>query len=108
MAHESLVLEMPLIHRFDRRNPTLVVERAAELHHPRAHAMGDALQQPEANFCRALRRILPTVSVVVADAGDPADRFSSHHATEYLCVPTGGPRWHDGSIPPLAIRGNHA
>src|ERR1700676_5347498 len=98
---------MPLVNGFDRRNPTPVIERAAELHDPRAHAIGDALQQPEPKLGGALDRIFPAVGVVVADAGNTGNRLAAHHATENLCVPSRGPWWHDGGVAALAISGNH-
>src|SRR5258706_1721362 len=98
---------MPLVHGLDRRNPTPVIQRAAELDDPGAHAIGNTFQQPEAKFGGALDRILPAMGVVVADTRDTGDRLASHHATEYLCVPAGSPGWHDGGVATLTICGDH-
>ena len=66
----------PAVDRLDRFQPALVVEHAAELGEPRAHAVGDEVCDPEPDFGGVLHRVLPAVRLLDANAEEAGDGLS--------------------------------
>ena len=97
MAQVVLVAVMPAVQVFDDRQPAAVVERAGELGEPRADAVGDAVERPEADFGAVLHRVLPAVRLFDAHAEDAADGLVAHGGTVLLGVFAVGPGSHQAA-----------
>ena len=92
VAQVALVTEVPVVDPFDHRQPATVVEHAGKLGHPRPHAVGRALGDPQLDLRRALHRVLPAVPLFDADAEDAANRPAAHYRPVLLRAMAVGPR----------------
>src|SRR5271170_4028296 len=73
-----LVLFGPEVDLFDAAEPTLVVEGSGEFAEPGTHAVGDGVEDPDANLGAGVDAIFPSVGLFEADSEETDDGFVAH------------------------------
>ena len=106
MAQVTLCPAVPAVNVLDHPQPARIVQRAAEFAEPRTQAIGDSVQDPNANLGVALHAVLPALRFFDADAEQADDGFATHGGAKFLAVFSIGPRRHDAA-PGLAVGYQH-
>ena len=73
-----LVLFGPEIDLFDAVEPALVVEGGGEFAEPGTHAVGDGVEDPDADFGVAADAVFPAIGLFEADAEEADDGLVAH------------------------------
>ena len=106
VAQVALELVGPAVDLLHAFQPARVMKHAAEFAEPRAHAVSDPVEHPDANFGIVLNAVFPPVRFLEADAKQSGDRFAPHRGAVFLSIFSICPR-SGNTTPRLAIRGEH-
>ena len=87
----------PAVEFLDRFQPARIVDAAGEFREPRAQAVRDAVERPEAKLRGALHRIFPAVGLLQPDAENAHDRLAAHRRAKFLSLLPVAPRHGDAA-----------
>src|SRR5215831_12871002 len=73
------------------------MQHPREFREPGAQAVGNAISDPEPDFCFGLDAVLPAIRFFKANAENARDRFAAHSGAKLLGVLPVRPRWYQAA-----------